>query len=116
MKKLIEFQEVKHGEVIDIINQFRADTGVTFSEAVRRLILLSQNGADPGNPECITYTTEDKRIDDLEEKLIEKTAELSGIILKLDERSNTIEEKVETLVKVSKLFKKYMEEENDGRE
>lgn len=91
MKKLIEFQEVKHSEVIDIINKFRADTGVTFSEAVRRLILVSQNGCDPGTPESVIYTTGDKRVDELEEK-------------------------VETLIKVSKLFKKHMEGETDGQE
>lgn len=45
MKKLIEFQEDKHGEVLNVIAQFRADSNTTFSEAVRRLILSTQNGA-----------------------------------------------------------------------
>jgi len=51
MKKLIEFQENKHKEVIDAIVKFRADNNITFSEAVRRLILQSQNGVCPAEPE-----------------------------------------------------------------
>jgi len=51
MKKLIEFQEEKHKEVIDAIVKFRADNNITFSEAVRRLILQSQNGVCPAEPE-----------------------------------------------------------------
>jgi transcription initiation factor IIE alpha subunit len=68
MKKLIEFQEVKHSEVLDVINKFREDNGTTFSESIRRLILLSQNGCAP-IPESIIYTTEDKRIDEIEGKV-----------------------------------------------
>ena len=45
MKKLIEFQEDKHSEVLAVIAQFRADNNTTFSEAVRRLVLSTQNGA-----------------------------------------------------------------------
>jgi len=51
MKKLIEFQEEKHKEVIDAIVKFRADNNITFSEAVRRLILQNQNGTCPAEPE-----------------------------------------------------------------
>lgn len=50
MKKLIEFQEEKHKEVIAAIVKFRADNNITFSEAVRRLILQNQNGC-PAEPE-----------------------------------------------------------------
>ena len=51
MKKLIEFQEEKHKEVIAAIAKFRADNNITFSEAVRRLIIQSQNGVCPAEPE-----------------------------------------------------------------
>ena len=51
-----------------MINKFREDNGTTFSESIRRLILLSQNGCAP-IPESITYSTEDKRVDDIEEKV-----------------------------------------------
>lgn len=77
MKKLIEFQEVKHGEVLDVISKFRAENNVTFSEAVRRLVLLSQNG-NCVEPEMITYNTEDVRIDELTQKV----DKLKDIILK----------------------------------
>lgn len=71
MKKLIEFQETKHNEVLEAISKFREDNGTTFSEAVRRLILLGSNGAEcPEIPETSIYvTTPDPKVEDLEEKL-----------------------------------------------
>jgi len=63
MKKLIEFQESKHSEVLDVISKFRAENNVTFSEAVRRLIMLSQNGCAPE-----IYTDSDERMEKLEER------------------------------------------------
>lgn len=84
MKKLIEFQEDKHGEVINIIAQFRADNNTTFSEAVRRLILCSQNGHCPTN----------------EEECPDKTQE---------ERILALEHKVEVLINASKAFKNFMD-------
>lgn len=75
MKKLIEFQEEKHSHVIEVISKFRDDNNCTFSEAIRRLVLLSQNG------NCAP-----------------------------DDRIDTIEQKVDHVIKVSKIFKKYMEE------
>jgi len=62
MKKLIEFQENKHKEVIDAIVKFRADNNITFSEAVRRLILQSQNGV------CLSEPEPDK-LEEIEAKL-----------------------------------------------
>lgn len=79
MKKLIEFQEDKHREVIEAVNEFRADNGTTFSEAVRRLILLGRNGCDPAPiPETTIYTTPDPKVEDLEEKV----DKLKAIVLK----------------------------------
>lgn len=75
MKKLIEFQEEKHSHVIEVISSFRTENNCTFSEAIRRLVLLSQNG------NCAP-----------------------------DDRIDTIEKKVDHVIKVSKIFKKYMEE------
>ena len=70
MKKLIEFQEEKHREVIEAINEFRQENGTTFSESVRRLILLgNQNGAEAPLPETTIYTTPDPKVEELEEKL-----------------------------------------------
>ena len=88
MKKLIEFQEDKHGNIIEVIENYRTENNLTFSEAVRRLIMLSQNGNCP-EPTSVIYTTEDKRIDELEQK-------------------------VDLLIKVSKTFKKYMEGNSHG--
>jgi hypothetical protein len=69
MKKLIEFQEDKHREVLEAVNEFRAENGTTFSEAVRRLILLGRNGCDPAPiPETTIYTTPDPKVEELEEK------------------------------------------------
>lgn len=70
MKKLIEFQETKHNEVLDAISKFREDNGTTFSEAVRRLILLGSNGAEcPEIPETSIYVTPDPKVEELEDKL-----------------------------------------------
>ena len=68
MKKLIEFQEDKHREVLEAVNEFRAENGTTFSEAVRRLILLGSNGCDPA-PETTIYATPDPKVEELEEKV-----------------------------------------------
>jgi len=68
MKKLIEFQEDKHREVLEAVNEFRAENGTTFSEAVRRLILLGKNGCSAPSPETTIYTTPDPKVDELEEK------------------------------------------------
>jgi hypothetical protein len=89
MKKLIEFQEDKHGSIIEVVENYRTENNLTFSEAVRRLILLSQNGHSCPEPEPIIYTTEDKRIDELEQK-------------------------VDFLIKISKTFKKFMEGNSHG--
>ena len=76
MKKLIEFQEEKHKEVLDVIAQFRADNNTTFSEAIRRLILMSQNECPaPVLPESVTYVSQDPKVEELEEK-IEKLHEI----------------------------------------
>jgi hypothetical protein len=70
MKKLIEFQETKHNEVLDAISKFREDNGTTFSESVRRLILLGQNGAEcPEIPETTIYTAPDPKVEEIEDKL-----------------------------------------------
>ena len=66
MKKLIEFQEEKHKEVLDVIAQYRADNNTTFSEAIRQLILMSQN--DCPAPESVTYVSQDPKIEELEVK------------------------------------------------
>ncbi len=82
MKKLIEFQEDKHGDVLEVIAQFRSEHNTTFSESVRRLILLSSNGhcaPDEANPN-------------------------------MQERLETIERKLEIVIGTSKKFKKYMEQ------
>jgi len=68
MKKLIEFQEEKHKAVLDVIAQFRADNNTTFSEAIRQLILMSQNGTDCPAPESVTYVSQDPKVEELEEK------------------------------------------------
>jgi len=91
MKKLIEFQDDKHREVINIIAKFRADNNTTFSEAVRRLILCSQNG------NCPTATEE-----------CQPTAD------PLEERVEVLEKKAEILINASKAFKNYMERDDSG--
>jgi hypothetical protein len=68
MKKLIEFQEEKHKEVLDVIAQYRADNNTTFSEAIRQLILMSQNGIDCPTLESVTYVSQDPMVEDLERK------------------------------------------------
>lgn len=78
MKKLIEFQEDKHREVLEAVNEFRAENGTTFSEAVRRLILLGSNGCDPAIPETTIYTTPDPKVEEIEEKV----DKLKDIVLK----------------------------------
>ena len=91
MKKLIEFQEVKHEEIINIIAKFRVDNNTTFSEAVRRLILCSQNGNCPTNEEeCLDKTQEDRII--------------------------TLEHKLDVVISASKAFKKYMENNSTNSE
>lgn len=67
MKKLIEFQEAKHSGVLDVIAKYRADNNTTFSESVRQLIMLSNNGCP--TPESVTYVSEDPKIEELEDKL-----------------------------------------------
>jgi hypothetical protein len=79
MKKLIEFQEEKHSQVIEVISKFRDENKCTFSEAIRKLILLSQNG------NCAPD----------------------------EDRIETVEKKLEHVIKVSKIFKKYMEEHDE---
>jgi hypothetical protein len=66
MKKLIEFQEEKHKEVLDVIAQYRAENNTTFSEAIRQLILMSQT--DCPTPESVTYVSQDPKVEELEEK------------------------------------------------
>lgn len=63
MKKLIEFQDEKHKDVIEIIAQYRAENNTTFSEAVRRIILSTSNG------NCPCPEPEPDRIDTIERKL-----------------------------------------------
>lgn len=89
MKKLIEFQEDKHADVINIIAQFRADNNTTFSEAVRRLVLCSRNGNCPTEPEC--PEPDEVRVD----------------------RVAALERKVEVLVNASKVFKTHMDKMNN---
>jgi len=82
MKKLIEFQEEKHSQVIDVISKFREENKCTFSEAIRRLVLLSQNG------NCAPD----------------------------EDRIETVEKKLDHVIKVSKIFKKYMEDNSQRKE
>jgi len=67
MKKLIEFQETKHNDVLEVIAKYRAEHNTTFSESVRQLIMLSQNGCSI--PESVTYISQDPKIEEIEEKL-----------------------------------------------
>jgi len=105
MKKLIEFQEDKHSEVINIIAQFRAEQNTTFSEAVRRLILCSQNGNCPTPDEERTAAADplDQRVEALEHNSRLR-----------EERVEMLEKKTDILVNASKAFKNFMERDDSG--
>ena len=98
MKKLIEFQEDKHADVINIIAQFRADNNTTFSEAVRRLVLCSRNGNCPTEPEC-------------EETV--QPEDFYTLQSQMNDRIETLEKKTEVLVNASKVFKTHMDKMNN---
>lgn len=91
MKKLIEFQEEKHREVLDVISQYRAENNTTFSEAVRKLILLSTNGTCPPDESV-------------------QPVDFYQLQADMTKRFEEIEDKVKVLIKASKKFKDFMKD------